>query len=208
MEVTPLKPRRSGDPDRLAASSDPDLASAQSESPSERGRSLGEILADADLSLATKIITAATLVSPFFFWGTSMVAMKTVAPHTSPFFVGAVRLIPAGLLLVAWAASQDRKMPSGRAAWAAIALFAVVDGALFQGLLAQGLKTTSAGLGSVIIDSQPLSVAVLSAIFLGEALSGNAVAGLLIGVLGLLLLEIPPVGPCLPYLLHQDCVST
>ncbi|KAL2628865.1 hypothetical protein R1flu_013551 [Riccia fluitans] len=41
---------------------------------------------------------------------------------------------------------------------------------LFQGFLAEGLKRTSAGLGSVIIDSQPLTVAVLAALFLGENL--------------------------------------
>lgn len=60
-----------------------------------------------------------------------------------------------------------------------------------QGFLAEGLQRTSAGLGSVIIDSQPLSVAVLAALLFGEALSGLGVAGLFIGVAGLLLLEVP-----------------
>lgn len=60
-----------------------------------------------------------------------------------------------------------------------------------QGFLAEGLQRTSAGLGSVIIDSQPLSVALLAALLFGEALSGLGVAGLFIGVAGLLLLEVP-----------------
>jgi drug/metabolite transporter (DMT)-like permease len=60
-----------------------------------------------------------------------------------------------------------------------------------QGFLAEGLQRTSAGLGSVIIDSQPLSVAVLAALLFGEALSGLGIAGLFIGVAGLLLLEVP-----------------
>lgn len=60
-----------------------------------------------------------------------------------------------------------------------------------QGFLAEGLQRTSAGLGSVIIDSQPLSVAVLAALLFGEALSGLGIAGLFIGVGGLLLLEVP-----------------
>jgi drug/metabolite transporter (DMT)-like permease len=46
-------------------------------------------------------------------------------------------------------------------------------------------------LGSVIIDSQPLSVAVLAALLFGEALSPLGIAGLFIGVAGLLLLELP-----------------
>ena len=72
------------------------------------------------------------LVSPFFFWGTAMVAMKEVLPKAGPFFVAAFRLIPAGLLLIAYAASRGRKQPSGFSAWLSIFLFALVDAACFQ----------------------------------------------------------------------------
>ena len=59
---------------------------------------------------------------------------------------------------------------------------------MLQGFLALGLEKTSAGLGSVIIDSQPITVAVLASLFLGETLSAVGIGGLAIGVLGLLLL--------------------
>ncbi len=61
-----------------------------------------------------------------------------------------------------------------------------------QGFLAEGLQRTSAGLGSVIIDSQPLTVALLAALFFGERLRPAGIAGLGVGVLGLCLLEAPP----------------
>lgn len=143
---------------------------------------------DAPLSLAA----TALLISPFFFWGSSMTAMKVLEPHTTPLFVAAVRLIPAGAALVVWADRQGRPRPATAAAWRAIALFALIDGAAFQGFLAEGLRRTSAGLGSVIIDSQPLTVAALSALLYGEALSPAGVAGLGVGVAGLCLLEVPP----------------
>ncbi|CAM0956662.1 unnamed protein product [Alopecurus aequalis] len=133
----------------------------------------------------------ALLVSPFFFWGTAMVAMKGVIPKTGPFFVAALRLIPAGALVVAFAASRGRKQPSGWAAWGAIAAFGLVDAACFQGFLTEGLQKTSAGLGSVIIDSQPLTVAVLAALFFGESIGAIGAGGLVLGVVGLLLLEVP-----------------
>ncbi|XP_024316998.1 WAT1-related protein At3g02690, chloroplastic isoform X2 [Brachypodium distachyon] len=133
----------------------------------------------------------ASLVSPFFFWGTAMVAMKGVIPKTGPFFVAALRLIPAGALVVAFAAARGRKQPSGWAAWGAIAAFGLVDAACFQGFLTEGLQKTSAGLGSVIIDSQPLTVAVLAALFFGESIGAIGVGGLVLGVVGLLLLEVP-----------------
>jgi drug/metabolite transporter (DMT)-like permease len=156
-----------------------------------------------------------------------------------------MRLLPAGLVLLAWAAATGRPQPKTPTAWAWVLAFALVDGAAFQvrssvdlvltqlctvaaravaacrsapsllaavlracvrlyvcvnatirvahqGFLAEGLQRTTAGLGSVIIDSQPLSVAVLAALLFGEALSPLGVAGLFMGVAGLLLLEVPP----------------
>ena len=143
-------------------------------------------------STTSKTLGGAALVAPFFLWGTSMVAMKGVLPATSPMFVATIRLIPAGALLVAWAWSKGRPMPKTRAAWGAIAAFALVDATMFQGCLAEGLQRTSAGLGSVIIDSQPLTVAVLASLLFGETLGAEGVAGLMLGVLGLVLLEAPP----------------
>jgi drug/metabolite transporter (DMT)-like permease len=132
------------------------------------------------------------LVAPFAAWGTSMPALKLVQPHiSSPLLLGSIRLLPAGIILVIWASLTERKHPSSIEAWAWISLFAIVDGAMFQGFLAEGLTKTSAGLGSVIIDSQPLTVAILAALLFGEKLGPNAFVGLLAGVIGLLLVEIP-----------------
>ncbi|KAI5438406.1 WAT1-related protein At3g02690, chloroplastic isoform X1 [Lathyrus oleraceus] len=120
-----------------------------------------------------------------------MVAMKEVLPKYSPFFVSSFRLIPAGFLLVAFAASRGRPFPSGFNAWLSISLFALIDAACFQGFLAEGLEKTSAGLGSVIIDSQPLTVVVLAALLFGESIGIIGAAGLVLGVVGLVLLELP-----------------
>ncbi|GJP56712.1 hypothetical protein CLOM_g15766 [Closterium sp. NIES-68] len=66
-----------------------------------------------------------------------------------------------------------------------------VDATAFQGCLTEGLRRTSAGLGSVIIDSQPLTVAILAALLFGETISKTGALGLVLGVVGLLLLEVP-----------------
>jgi len=147
-------------------------------------------------------LSAALLVLPFFLWGTSMVALKEVLPDTSPLFVAAMRLLPSGALLVAWARWRGRRQPQGVVAWGAVALFGLVDGTLFQGCLAEGLSRTSAGLGSVVIDSQPLTVALLAALFFSEPMAPLGVLGLLLGVLGLLVLELP--GGSLAPLLASD----
>ncbi len=75
-----------------------------------------------------------------------------------------------------------------------------------QGFLAEGLQRTSAGLGSVIIDSQPLTVALLAALLFGERLRPAGVAGLGVGVLGLCLLEVPPEAISGTY--HSGCAMS
>ena len=62
----------------------------------------------------------------------------------------------------------------------------------YQGFLAEGLQRTTAGLGSIIIDSQPITVALLASLFFNERLKPLGYAGLALGVAGLLLLEVPP----------------
>ena len=75
-------------------------------------------------------------ISPFFLWGTAMVAMKGVIPHTTPLFMAAIRLVPAGMLVLIVAWFLGRPQPKTLQAWLWIALFALMDATLFQGFLA------------------------------------------------------------------------
>jgi len=131
------------------------------------------------------------LIAPFFLWGTAMVAMKGVIPHTTPLFMAGVRLLPAGVLILIAAALMGRPQPKGWAAWLWITLFALVDGTLFQGFLAEGLVRTTAGLGSVMIDSQPLAVALLSLWLFQEHIGLWGWLGLGLGVAGISLIGLP-----------------
>jgi drug/metabolite transporter (DMT)-like permease len=131
------------------------------------------------------------LISPFFFWGTAMVAMKGVIPHTTPLFMAGIRLVPAGGLVLVTAMLLGRPQPKGWAAWLWIALFALIDGALFQGFLAEGLVRTGAGLGSVMIDSQPLAVALMALWLFGEKIGLWGWLGLGLGIVGISLLGLP-----------------
>lgn len=132
-----------------------------------------------------------SLIAPFFLWGTAMVAMKGVIPHTTPMFMAGVRLVPAGVLVLLFAALTGRPQPKSGLAWLWIGLFALIDGALFQGFLAAGLVRTDAGLGSVMIDSQPLAVALLSLWLFGEKINLWGWLGLGVGVLGISLIGLP-----------------
>lgn len=146
---------------------------------------------DANASQSSSARSRLLLISPFFLWGTAMVAMKGVIPLTTPFFLAGVRLLPAGFLVLLAAVWMGRPQPKTWQAWLWISLFALVDGTLFQGFLAQGLMRTGAGLGSVMIDSQPLAVALMARFLFGEQVGSLGWLGLLFGIVGISLLGIP-----------------
>jgi drug/metabolite transporter (DMT)-like permease len=131
------------------------------------------------------------LIAPFFLWGTAMVAMKGILPETEPLFLGALRLLPAGILVILIALWLGKSHPQGWRAWGWIGLFALIDGSLFQGLLAHGLARTSAGLGSVMIDSQPLAVALLARFLYQERIGLWGWLGLLVGIAGISCIGFP-----------------
>ncbi|MTJ29399.1 DMT family transporter [Aphanizomenon sp. UHCC 0183] len=131
------------------------------------------------------------LIAPFFLWGTAMVAMKGIIPHTTPLFMAGVRLIPAGVLILIVAAFMGKPQPQSWLGWLWIIIFALVDGTLFQGFLAEGLVRTNAGLGSVMIDSQPLAVALLSLWLFQEHIGLWGWLGLGLGITGISLIGLP-----------------
>jgi len=146
---------------------------------------------DSTFKKATFSDNLLVFIAPFFLWGTAMVAMKSVMEHTTPFFLAGLRLVPAGILVLGFAVVFNRPQPKTFKAWFWIAIFAIVDAALFQGFLATGLVRTNAGLGSVIIDSQPLVVALLSSWLFGEIIGLFGFLGLAIGILGITLIGFP-----------------
>ncbi len=120
-----------------------------------------------------------------------MVVMKFILPNTTPLFLAGFRLVPAGVLILLVGAIAKLPQPQGWKAWMWITIFGVVDGAMFQGFLTEGLVHTGAGLGSVLIDTQPLVVALLSKFILGDVIGLWGWLGLAIGFTGVALCGLP-----------------
>lgn len=145
----------------------------------------------AQSSTQNPFLTPLILVSPFFLWGTAMVAMKGVIADSTPLFMAGFRLLPAGILILAVAAIFKLPQPKTWQAWGWIGVFALLDGLMFQGFLAEGLMRTGAGLGSTLIDSQPIAIALLSSWLFAEAIGFWGFLGLAIGVIGIGFVGLP-----------------
>ena len=70
-------------------------------------------------------------------------------------------------------------------------VFTIVDATFFQLFLTYGISKTGAGLGSVLIDSQPLLVALLARGIFGYLINPIGWLGLLFGLGGIIFLGFP-----------------
>tara|TARA_Y100001968_G_scaffold329872_1_gene380247 strand:- start:259 stop:1215 length:957 start_codon:yes stop_codon:yes gene_type:complete len=131
------------------------------------------------------------MVLPFALWGTAMAAMSPLVVSAGPEFVAAMRLLPAGVVLLVTVPFLGRKLKIARIDLLWFLIFTFIDATCFQICLAKGLAQTGAGLGSVLIDSQPLMVALLARTVFGDAINPIGWIGLVMGLSGIICLGAP-----------------
>ena len=131
------------------------------------------------------------MILPFALWGTSMAAMTPLVSSAGPEFVASLRLLPAGILVLitTYFLKRDLKIYRCDIQW--FVVFTIVDATFFQLFLTYGISKTGAGLGSVLIDSQPLLVALLARAIFGNLINPIGWLGLLFGLGGIVFLGFP-----------------
>ena len=120
-----------------------------------------------------------------------MAAMAPLVNAAGPEIVASLRLLPAGLVVLASVPFLKRSWNISKDDLVWFLVFTLIDATLFQIFLAKGLMETGAGLGSVLIDSQPLMVALLARILFGDAINPIGWIGLVLGLVGIICLGVP-----------------
>ena len=131
------------------------------------------------------------MILPFALWGTSMSAMTPLVSSGGPELVASLRLLPAGVLVLitTYFLKRDLRIYNCDLKW--FVVFTIVDATFFQLFLTYGISKTGAGLGSVLIDSQPLLVAILARAIFGNLINPIGWLGLLFGLGGIIFLGFP-----------------
>ena len=131
------------------------------------------------------------MILPFALWGTSMAAMTPLVSSAGPELVASLRLLPAGVLVLitTYFLKRDLKIYKCDLKW--FLVFTLIDATFFQLFLTYGISKTGAGLGSVLIDSQPLIVAILARVVFGNLINPIGWLGLLFGLGGIIFLGVP-----------------
>ena len=124
-----------------------------------------------------------TALAPLI-WGSTYLVTTEFLPPNRPFTAALIRVLPAGLLLLAW----TRRLPR-RGEWGIVALLGFLNIGFFQAMLFVAAYRLPGGLAAVLSSTQTLMVLVL----IGKTMPPKAAwAWSAAGVLGIALLVLSP----------------
>ncbi len=143
----------------------------------------------ADKIRRLKIILAFAAV--YIIWGTTYLGIRIAVETIPPFFLAGMRFISAGLLIVLFLRARGAPRPR-RSEWRE----AIIVGALLlaggSGLVHWSEQTIPSSIAALVIATVPLWITLFDwLIFKGGRPGKKALAGLLLGLLGIVLL----IGP-------------
>lgn len=117
-------------------------------------------------------------------WSLSFAVAKVALVDCPPLLLLMTRFLLAGLIMMGLAALKPGEISLTKRDLIAFGVIGIANNAMYLGFGYVGLRTVSAGLGTLVVSANPVLTAVLAAAFLGERLTLQKVAGLVLGVGG------------------------
>jgi len=117
-------------------------------------------------------------------WSSAFAVAKYALHDCPPLLLLSARFLLAGVITLGAALVTRTAWNLSARDLAALALLGVFNNALYLGLNYVGLQTVSAGLSALILSTNPVLIALLAAVLIGESLSWRKVLGLALGVGG------------------------
>ena len=138
----------------------------------------------ADPSEGSIVRASSTLgIGAMLLWGVAYVPSAWLVETWPPLVAAGARLGVGGVILLAalalWGRSIDPRVGPAAVGWLALTQTVLFYGATFWGIAHAG-----AGLSAVLANTDPLFVAILATLLLGERLGPRQWTGLAIGLLG------------------------
>jgi drug/metabolite transporter (DMT)-like permease len=121
-------------------------------------------------------------------WSSAFTSSRIVVEYWPPFLVLTVRFLASGAIALGIGFALGQRIRLTRPEWRAVVVFGICQNALYLGLFHFAMQTVQASLAAIIASALPLCVAALGRVFLGQRLPPVAVAGLLAGFAGVLVI--------------------
>jgi drug/metabolite transporter (DMT)-like permease len=132
-------------------------------------------------------LVVAAYVAVCVLWGSTYLGIRIALEGFSPFFISAVRFVLAGGVLYAAARARGERPPRA-AEWGSSLLTGALLFVVGNGLLNVAEQTVSSGLASVLVATMPLWATIFARAF-GERMTRGEVAGIALGLVGVLVLN-------------------
>ena len=136
-------------------------------------------------------------VAPILFvllWSTGFIGVKYGIPYAPPFYFVAIRMAIAALLLFIAIAFLRKSQPITKAIFFPSTLIGLtLHGAYLGGCFFAVSRGLPAGITALIVSLQPVLVSIFAAKYLNEPLDKRAIAGLMLGLIGLFVVVIPRI---------------
>ena len=136
-------------------------------------------------------------IAPFLFvllWSTGFIGVKYGIPYSPPFTFVALRMLIAAPLLALIAVIVNRRFEISRSIFLqSSAIGLTLHAAYLGGCFYAVSKGLPAGIVALIVSVQPVLVSVFAAVFLKEELSFRKIAGLMLGLVGLVIVIAPRI---------------
>ena len=129
-------------------------------------------------------LVAVTAIAPVV-WGSTYAVTHLWLPPDRPLFAGVMRILPVGLLMLAW----HRRLPKGSWWWRTAVLGTLTMG-LFVALLFVAATRLPSGLGATMTAVAPLMTIALAWGILRERATRATLAASVVGALGVVLLVV------------------
>jgi drug/metabolite transporter (DMT)-like permease len=129
----------------------------------------------------------------YVVWGSTYLGIAVAVDTIPPFLMAGVRFLIAGLVLLAWSVARggrDFRPPTLRQ-WRDSSIVGAMLLGGGMGMVAFGQQSVPSGITALIIALMPVWVAILSRVFLKERLPRLAIAGIVLGFVGVAIL----IGP-------------
>ena len=129
-----------------------------------------------------------------FLWSTGFIGVKYGIPYAPPFYFVAIRMAIAALLLFIALAFLRKSQPITKVIILPSTLIGLtLHGAYLGGCFFAVSRGLPAGITALIVSLQPVLVSLFAAKYLDEHLDKRAIAGLVLGLIGLFVVVIPRI---------------
>lgn len=120
-------------------------------------------------------------------WGFNVVMIKFLTQYMPPILVAALRMPLAGILLLGFVFKKYGLYNPSKKQWGALFGIGFISVFLHQLLLGYGVSVTSSANASLILGLNPLTTALLAALFVNEKFTKNLGLGIVLGLAGIVL---------------------